>query len=114
MIMVNPGRAPYRTASQERGARMRSSGATYRGGYTRTETRESIPRKTQPPKPKTMLIKAEHQKNGWVLVAEDGTLPYGHHGHRTRKEAYVTAQMLWPPNGVWEGKRVSGGYRIVL
>lgn len=68
---------------------------------------------------KTLLIKAvpyrRGGRKGYCLKTEDGEYPQEgdiHFIHSSRASAYRDAAAMWPPNSVWRGRKVKGGYRI--
>jgi hypothetical protein len=59
---------------------------------------------------KTMLVKAIKVEGGYQLDADgvrnmDGV-------QTSRAKCYENAKLLWPKNSTWNGRKVSGGYRI--
>lgn len=65
-------------------------------------------------KKQTMLIKAVKTDAGYILIAENGDRPQEGFAHPTAAAAYADAAQMYPPNSVWRGNRVSGGYRIEI
>lgn len=59
---------------------------------------------------KTMLVKAVKVEDGYILDA-DGCQEYDI-VRKSRAECYKAAAELWPSNSVWNGRKVSGGWRI--
>ena len=66
------------------------------------------------PRKEYMVIKAVKCAGGYELVADNGVRPQEGLTHKSAKDAYDDAALLWPSNSVWEGKRIPGGYRITI
>jgi len=81
----------------------------------RLKVNKKTKRKGKKMKTKRMTIKAVKNDDGqYQLVADNGELPQEGATHKTKKSAYADAERLWPSNSVWQGKRISGGYSIVI
>jgi hypothetical protein len=68
---------------------------------------------------KTMMIRACKITDeygyclGWRMVADNGEYPQERRLHRTRESVYRDCEAMYG-NQTWQGKRVHGGYRIVV
>ncbi len=60
-----------------------------------------------------MIIKAEKQIAGFVLVDSAGNHPQEGFTHPTAEAALGDAEVLWPIDSDWHGHYVDGGYRII-
>ena len=66
------------------------------------------------PRKEYMVIRAVKCDAGYELVADNGDRPQEGLTHKSAKDAYDDAALLWPSNSTWEGKRIPGGYRITI
>ena len=63
---------------------------------------------------KKLIIKAVKCDGGYRLEDNEGNCPQEGLTHPSRQAAYQDAALLWPYNSTWQGRKVQGGYEIVI
>lgn len=61
-----------------------------------------------------MLTITAVERNGeWVLVSPDRDAQEGF-GYASKADAMSAAEQLWPKNSVWKGRKIGGGWGILI
>ena len=63
---------------------------------------------------KNLIIRAIKTGNSYQMVAGNGDLPQEGLLHKTVKSVYKDCAAMYPYNSTWQGKKIRGGYQIVI